>query len=697
MQTIIVDMTPGFRMPTIYYSQGDVGTQFAIDLRSRFGDSFPAGTTVTIQATKPSGFGFSVAATSVTNGVATFTTTAEMTDEFGRFPAELKVTKTGLTLFSANFYMDGEENTHPDGTIDGQQETVIPELAQLVERVEDAASSVLDMTVEAETLAAGSDATYSYDEETNTATFGIPKGADGSLASGVLAPTYSSSSTYAVGDYVYYSGSLYRCTTAITTAEAWTSGHWTQVALAPEVSDLKSDFDSFHDKVFVETDLNLLKYDDISETEVNGLTYSIVDGVFSISGTSSASTTITIPLKETVPAGNYYFNNFITYSDVSKLVGGLSLKTASNQYITLAATTNPNYSVTVTSDEPVAIILYIGNNKSPEYTWHFCLTTESLGVDPVYPEKSTELAETIETLLDERYSDDVVPTRVVCWGDSLTDGTGASDPNTGSFPVLMQTLITNGGNNLAVENAGIGGEGSFSVAVRQGSVVVEIEPTTIPASGGVAVANAKWNGRNITLLKRGGTNVTYNITKLKLNPSSIAGVSGNLLRTAEGVLTFTRSASGSAVTFNRPTKLIVNATENYNLKSDISVIWVGTNNTGDSIDVVITCIKNMIATLKNDKYIILGLTSKNLFNDIVNRNFAMANAFGKHFLNIRDYLLAYGLDDANITPTTQDTDDIANGEIPTSLRSDSVHLNDYSYPIVANQVYKKGQELGYWL
>ena len=254
MQTIIVDMTPGFRMPTIYYSQGDVGTQFAIDLRSRFGDSFPTGTTVTIQATKPSGFGFSVSADSTTGGLCVFTTTAEMTDEFGRFPAELKVTKTGLTLFSANFYMDGEINTHPDGTIDGQQETVIPELAQLVERVEDAASSVLDMTVVANTLPAGSDATYSYDEETNTATFGIPKGADGSLASGVLAPTYSSSSTYAVGDYVYYSGILYRCTTAITTAEAWTSGHWTQVALAPEVSDLKSEVGQIDKGIKVYTD-----------------------------------------------------------------------------------------------------------------------------------------------------------------------------------------------------------------------------------------------------------------------------------------------------------------------------------------------------------------------------------------------------------------------------------------------------------
>lgn len=74
----------------------------------------------------------------------------------------------------------------------------------------------------------------------NTTTFEVTNGQNGSLASSVLAPTYSSSATYAVGDYVYYSGNLYRCVTAITTAEAWTSAHWTQVALAPEVADLKS-------------------------------------------------------------------------------------------------------------------------------------------------------------------------------------------------------------------------------------------------------------------------------------------------------------------------------------------------------------------------------------------------------------------------------------------------------------------------
>ena len=55
-----------------------------------------------------------------------------------------------------------------------------------------------------------------------------------------IAPTYSSSATYAVGDYVIYNLGLYRCTTAITTAEAWTSGHWTQVDLAADVTDLKN-------------------------------------------------------------------------------------------------------------------------------------------------------------------------------------------------------------------------------------------------------------------------------------------------------------------------------------------------------------------------------------------------------------------------------------------------------------------------
>lgn len=59
-------------------------------------------------------------------------------------------------------------------------------------------------------------------------------------ANGAIAATYSGSATYKVGDYCIHDGGLYRCTTAITTAEAWNAAHWTATKIGPDVSDLKS-------------------------------------------------------------------------------------------------------------------------------------------------------------------------------------------------------------------------------------------------------------------------------------------------------------------------------------------------------------------------------------------------------------------------------------------------------------------------
>ena len=60
-----------------------------------------------------------------------------------------------------------------------------------------------------------------------------------------LAATYSSSATYPVGSYVIQSGTLYRCTTAVTTAGSWStnSGKFTAVKLGNDVADLKSAID----------------------------------------------------------------------------------------------------------------------------------------------------------------------------------------------------------------------------------------------------------------------------------------------------------------------------------------------------------------------------------------------------------------------------------------------------------------------
>lgn len=78
-----------------------------------------------------------------------------------------------------------------------------------------------------------------------------------------MAPAYSPSETYAVGAYVNQNGAIYRCTTAITTAEAWTAGHWAVVTLGADlegqVGDLKTQLTEYaKETVYDEVSLGTL-------------------------------------------------------------------------------------------------------------------------------------------------------------------------------------------------------------------------------------------------------------------------------------------------------------------------------------------------------------------------------------------------------------------------------------------------------
>ena len=57
------------------------------------------------------------------------------------------------------------------------------------------------------------------------------------LANYSIAPFYSTSSTYAVGDKVRYTYYLYECITAIETPEAWNAAHWQQIDTLQEQID----------------------------------------------------------------------------------------------------------------------------------------------------------------------------------------------------------------------------------------------------------------------------------------------------------------------------------------------------------------------------------------------------------------------------------------------------------------------------
>ena len=58
---------------------------------------------------------------------------------------------------------------------------------------------------------------------------------DGSAGIQILAPAFSTTSTYAVGDEVSYEGNNYRCKTAIETAGPWDATKWTLLPKTPNL------------------------------------------------------------------------------------------------------------------------------------------------------------------------------------------------------------------------------------------------------------------------------------------------------------------------------------------------------------------------------------------------------------------------------------------------------------------------------
>lgn len=283
------------------------------------------------------------------------------------------------------------------------------------------------------------------------------------------------------------------------------------------------------------------------------------------------------------------------------------------------------------------------------------------------------------------------------WGDSLTqgnqDGTGVSRAS------VLQSLL---GENYTIRNWGSGGEKSNTIACRQGGLSFVVKPNqTIPASGYVYLDIVDNEGRAV--------NMRSSLSGANVNPCYINGIKGTLSNGetwGESPYKFVRSESGNELVINRPTTLITNAQLKKD-KNNVLIIEMGQNGGYDNdINVLIRQIKQMIDFANVSKYLVCGFVSSVEAN--FERNESLSNAFGRHFIDVMAYLStpiyddskaiisSYGLGDAGLTATTQDITDITNGFVPSSLKYDSVHFNQYGYTVQANLEYQRGKELGYW-
>jgi hypothetical protein len=79
-----------------------------------------------------------------------------------------------------------------------------------------------------------------------------------------IADDFSASVNYAVGDFCYHLGTLYKCTTAHT-AGAWDSTHFTATQVGDEIGELKNTLDCYNTGVYAGRDLTVVFANEIAD------------------------------------------------------------------------------------------------------------------------------------------------------------------------------------------------------------------------------------------------------------------------------------------------------------------------------------------------------------------------------------------------------------------------------------------------
>ena len=130
-QYITVNLIPNLSAPAVAcVSQYDVGRTLVFRVYNGVTSADLTGTTAVAVGTKKSGLGFSVTGT-ISGNTVTFNSTIEMTQESGMIPAEIRFSKTGENIGTANFTLVVEPSPHLEGTTDGTQETMADLQTQL--------------------------------------------------------------------------------------------------------------------------------------------------------------------------------------------------------------------------------------------------------------------------------------------------------------------------------------------------------------------------------------------------------------------------------------------------------------------------------------------------------------------------------------------------------------------------------------
>ncbi|UWH95144.1 MAG: GDSL-like Lipase/Acylhydrolase family protein [Bacteriophage sp.] len=260
------------------------------------------------------------------------------------------------------------------------------------------------------------------------------------------------------------------------------------------------------------------------------------------------------------------------------------------------------------------------------------------------------------------------------WGDSLTAGAGGSGT---SYPNVCASEL----GITSFKNCGVGGENANTIACRQGGDSLILKPGNVSEYSLSELTDIY--GTQCNPLRQGsGSN--------SVNPIYINGVKCTL--SISQTSTIDPNAKYTITGYND--KLLAETPVKFagcDIKSKITVIFVGQN--GPGLAERLSIIDSMISKI-NDKYIVMGLSSGSTTSRSDEES-QMLSKYGVHYFNTRNMLSKYGMSIMNLTPTTSDVNEMSKGEVPSSLRSDSVHLNANGYTALGKMLAQKIRACGY--
>ena len=144
-QIIQINLVPNLSTPAVVrVSQYDVGRPLVFKVYDGTSPADLTGVTAVVEGTKKSGLGFSESGT-VSGNAVTLDTTLAMTQEDGMIPAEIRFTKTGEDVGTANFILAVEKTPHADGTTDGTHETMADLETRLQGQIDDLSDRIDDI------------------------------------------------------------------------------------------------------------------------------------------------------------------------------------------------------------------------------------------------------------------------------------------------------------------------------------------------------------------------------------------------------------------------------------------------------------------------------------------------------------------------------------------------------------------------